>query len=336
LAAKIEGHPLRREIRNLLIILAGALAIGSASSAGPVSDPNLNPQRLVRLPDGRRMNLYCLGAGAPTVVLDAGWNGGVGSWSSVQSTLAKTTRTCAFDRAGLGFSDPGRLPRDTRAIVSDLHQMLQAAHIPGPYVLVGHSMGALDVRLYASLHAKDAAGMVLVDPASEHQSARMSGSGDPMLAKLKACAEAAEAGKLVPGAPEDARCAPAPRASLPEPIRARLTSLMHSPSYHRTILSEYENIATRDSDEIDAARTPFGDMPLIVLTAEKTGLSPGMSLEQQAAVAGMWRAMHDETATLSRRGENRLVMGSGHLIQVDRPDAVVAAVDEVVAAARKH
>ena len=327
---------MRHTLRNLLLILVGALAVGGAVERSPPGDPGSTPQRLVRLPDGRRMNLYCAGSGAPVVLLDAGWNGGVGSWGSVQPALAKTTRVCAFDRAGMGFSDPGRLPRDTRAIVSDLRQMLQAAHIPGPYVLVGHSMGALDMRLYASLHAKDAAGLVLVDPASEHQDARMGARGEnPMLAKLKACAEAAEAGKLTAGTPDDARCTSASRASLPEPVRARLMAQQRDPGYQRTIFSEYENIATRDSDEIDAARRPLGDLPLIVLTAEKTGLAPAMSPEQVAAVSGMWRRMHDETATLSRRGENRLVMGSGHLMQVDKPDVVIGAVNEVVELVRK-
>ena len=327
---------MRHALRNLLLVLAGALAVGGAAERSPPGDPSYTPQQLVRLSDGRRMNLYCAGSGAPVVLLDAGWNGGIGSWSDVQPALARATRVCAFDRAGMGFSDPGRLPRDTQAIVSDLHQLLQAAHIPGPYVLVGHSMGGLDMRLYAALHAKEAAGLVLVDPASEHQDARMGARGEnPMLTKLKACAEAAEAGKLIAGAPEDARCTPAPRASLAEPVRARLLELRRAPGYQRTIASEYENIATRDSDQIDAARRPLGDLPLIVLTAEKTGLAPGMSPEQVAAVSGLWRRMHDETATLSSRGENRLVMGSGHLVQVDKPQVVIDTVNEVVGLVRK-
>ena len=317
------------------MLLTAVLTLGAAA-ASPPADPNLHPQQLVRLPDGRRINLLCEGRGSPTVLLDAGWNGGIGSWSDVQPELAKTTRTCAFDRAGMGFSDPGRPPRDTRAIVSDLVQTLKAAHISGPYVLVGHSMGALDMRLYASLHAKDTVGMVLVDPASEHQDARMGARADAIVAKLNFCADAAEAGKLVPGTPEDVRCVTPPRASLPEPVRARLLAMKRTPAYTRTIASEYENIATRDSDEIDAARRPLGELPLIVLTAEATGLNPGMSPEQQAAVAGMWRRMHDETAALSKRGENRLVAGSGHNIQVDKPQAVIAAVNEVVAQARRR
>ncbi len=118
-------------------------------------------------------------------------------------------------------------------------------------------------------------------------------------------------------------------------MRARLLELRRAPGYQRTIASEYENIATRDSDQIDAARRPLGDLPLIVLTAEKTGLAPGMSPEQVAAVSGLWRRMHDETATLSSRGENRLVMGSGHLVQVDKPQVVIDTVNEVVGLVRK-
>ena len=327
---------MRRSIRNLVLVVTAGLSIGAGPIPPDPTEPYTHPQRLVRLPDGRRINLYCLGSGHPTVLLDAGWAGTTWSWSDVQPRLAATTRTCAFDRAGMGYSDPGRAPRDTRAIVSDLRQTLQAAHIAGPYVLVGHSMGALDMRLYASLHAKDAAGLVLVDPASEHQDARMGGRNDAMQAKLTACAEAGEAGKLVAGTPEDERCVGSPRATLPEAWRAALVAMKRKPGYQRTLQSEYENIATRDSDEIDAARAPLGDLPLIVLTAEKTGQAPGMTPEQVAATTGMWRRMHDETAALSRRGENRLVLGSGHLIPTEKPEAVIAAVNEVVAAARRR
>jgi pimeloyl-ACP methyl ester carboxylesterase len=326
---------LQPPIRNLLLILAAGLNLGAATPPDP-TEPYTHAQRLVRLPDGRRINLYCLGSGRPTVILDAGWSGTTWSWSDVQPKLARTTRACAFDRAGLGFSDPGRTPRDTRAIVADLRQTLQAAHVDGPYVLVGHSMGALDMRLYASLHAKDTAGLVLVDPASEHQDTRMGGRNDAQLAKLKACAEADEAGKLVAGTPEDARCVVSPRATLPEPFRQALIAMRRKPGFQRALASEYENIATRDSDQIDATRRPLGELPLIVLTAEKTGQDPAMSPEQQAASVGMWRRMHDETAALSTRGENRLVLGSGHLIPTEKPEAVIAAVNEVVAAARKR
>ena len=109
--------------------------------------PYVKPGQLVDI-GGRRINLHCTGAGGPTVILMAGSASWSPIWYKVQPAIAQETRVCGFDRAGYGFSDPGPRPQVISDVVDDLHAALKAGPIPGPYVLVGHSLGGVEVRLY--------------------------------------------------------------------------------------------------------------------------------------------------------------------------------------------
>src|SRR5205823_3156829 len=112
---------------------------------------------------GHRLYLHCAGEGQPTVLLDSGMSSTTESWTEVQPGVAAFTRVCSYDRAGLGRSDPGPAPRTGGQMVAELHALLRNAAIPGPYVLVGHSFGGLNMQLYAGRYPEDVAGMVLVD-----------------------------------------------------------------------------------------------------------------------------------------------------------------------------
>lgn len=114
---------------------------------------------------GRKMFLNCSGSGSPTVILEAGANAGSHSWFAVQPWLATTTRVCSYDRANVpgGSSDPGNKPQTAASIVSDLHRLLRAAELPGPYLFAGHSNGGLFARLYATTYPKEVLGLVLID-----------------------------------------------------------------------------------------------------------------------------------------------------------------------------
>src|SRR6476646_8440207 len=157
-----------RQFAILAALAAGAALCAAAGAAAAQPTPAqawwagyLAKAQLVRLPDGRQMHLYCEGQGAPVVVLDSGLGDGAWSWSRVQDQMAGKTRVCSYDRAGYGASSPGPEPRDSKAIVADMAAMLTAAHEKGPYVLVAHSLGSFDVRLFAFTYPKDVAGMVL-------------------------------------------------------------------------------------------------------------------------------------------------------------------------------
>ncbi|TAJ71259.1 MAG: alpha/beta hydrolase [Phenylobacterium sp.] len=324
-----------------MLVAAATLLATAANAAGPLPPSTYaKPARLVALPDGRKINLFCLGSGAPTVVLDAGWGSGMSAWAKVQPAIAETTRVCAFDRPGMGFSDEGPLPRDARAVVADERAALKAARVKGPYVLVGHSMAGLHVRLYASLYPKEVAGAVLVDPSNPHQARRFAevapkgaAMNDKMMGMMRGCADKVVAGTLKPGEPGFSLCFPPPPATLPEDVRAVTLQRQGEGWRYRMQASEVDSMAGSSSADIDRTRRPLGDLPWIVLTAEGTGKGPPTPVEEQAAMGQVWKAMHDEAAGLSTRGENRMV-ASGHNIQTEKPEAVIAAVNEVVAAVR--
>jgi len=124
------------------------------------------PGKLVDV-GGHRLHIHCTGEGSPTVVMDAGGAGSCLDWSLVQPEVARFTRVCTFDRAGLGWSDPGPKPRSSQRIVEELDTLLSNAGIDGPYVMVGQSYGGMNVRLVASQYPDKVAGMILVDAAHE-------------------------------------------------------------------------------------------------------------------------------------------------------------------------
>ena len=117
---------------------------------------------------GYSLHIQCVGTGSPTVVLDAGLGGTSLDWNLVQTEIGPTTQVCAYDRAGMGWSDTGPAPRTPGQIARELHTLLTNAGIPGPYVLVGHSAGGKNVRMFALQYPDEVAGMVLVDARSEY------------------------------------------------------------------------------------------------------------------------------------------------------------------------
>jgi pimeloyl-ACP methyl ester carboxylesterase len=123
---------------------------------------------------GRKMHIDCMGEGRPTVILDSGLGDSRHSWRKVQPQIAKFTRVCSYERAGLGYSDPSSEPRTSKVIAEELHALLQAASVSPPYVIVGHSMGGYDVRVYTSLFRNEIVGMVLVDASHPDQENRFS------------------------------------------------------------------------------------------------------------------------------------------------------------------
>jgi pimeloyl-ACP methyl ester carboxylesterase len=112
---------------------------------------------------GHRLQIVCAGRGSPPVVMDSGLGDSHDTWEEVLPEVARFTRVCAYDRAGLGKSDPGPMPRTSRVIVSELRALLREAGVNGPYALVGHSFGGLNMSLFAASHPEEIAGLVLVD-----------------------------------------------------------------------------------------------------------------------------------------------------------------------------
>jgi pimeloyl-ACP methyl ester carboxylesterase len=155
----------RRVLLGLVVAIVVLAAAGAVYQASATAVDNRNhppPGQLIDV-GGYRMHIYCTGEGAPTVLLDALFPGTVSNWAWVQPEISKATRVCAYDRAGLGWSDSGPKPRDARQHARELHTLLASAAIPGPYVLVGHSFGGLYVRMFADQYRDEVAGMVLIE-----------------------------------------------------------------------------------------------------------------------------------------------------------------------------
>jgi pimeloyl-ACP methyl ester carboxylesterase len=336
-------------MKRKMNVLAAALAVAGLCSCGaqaeapkPGNAPNPawtvygSPQRIVKLPDGRAMNVYCLGSGSPTVVLDAGLGDSAVIWRKVHSQLAKKSRVCAFDRAGSGFSDPGPLPRDAVHIAQDMKALFAAADLEPPYVLVGHSLGGLNVRYYADMHLEEVAGMVLVEPATEHQDKRivkvlpaMSALFEQQRAIMQACLDRLE-GKGKPDPQLEEFCKDQPSPDLPAAANAAAAALNAKPYHLRMLLSELDGVLGASSDQVAAARRSYGAIPLIVLTGGAP-VFPGLSTSDRDKLLDIIKQMHGELAALSTRGVDRIVPGSGHYVQIDKPQAVIDAVSEVLA-----
>src|SRR5882724_4774285 len=160
--------------KALATVIAGALILGIVyEQFGRRQDRKRLPQigRSVDI-GGRSLNIYCSGTGGPTVVFESGGDGPGLGWQSIQSQVAAFTQACWYDRAGIGWSDPGPYPRTSAAIGRDLHELLKRAGVPPPYVLAGASFGGLNSRVYNGLYPQEVASMVLIDSAHEDEPIR--------------------------------------------------------------------------------------------------------------------------------------------------------------------
>src|SRR3984885_6191148 len=170
-----SGSWLRRLVRILLAFVVGLAFAGFLyENVSEARDRRFNPStgHLINV-GGLKMHMDCTGQGSPTVILESGLGDSYVSWRKVQPQMEKFTRVCSYDRAGLGFSGTSSRPRTSQVIAEELHALLRAADVAPPYVLVGHSMGGFDVRLFASLYRGEVAGMMLVDASHPEQQERL-------------------------------------------------------------------------------------------------------------------------------------------------------------------
>lgn len=159
------GFWMGRVLLGILALIIGLAAIGASYQAIATANDRRHfpaPGQLVDV-GGYKLHINCIGQGSPTVILESGLANPSSIWGWVQPEVAHATRVCAYDRAGVGWSDPGPEPRDGQQIARELHTLLGKANVPEPYVLVGHSAGGLYVRVYAAQYPRDVVGMVLVD-----------------------------------------------------------------------------------------------------------------------------------------------------------------------------
>jgi pimeloyl-ACP methyl ester carboxylesterase len=293
----------------LLLLLGGLGASYEAISADGDATRYPAPGQLIDV-GGYRMHIHCMGSGTPAVVLASGAGGFSAEWSLAQPELAKTTRVCAFDRAGLGWSEPGPAPHSPAHIADELHALLTNAEVEGPLVLVAHSAGGKHARLYAQRHPERVAGIVLVDARSEYV--------DDHQTPEQAAAERAESESF------QSQIATLSRFGVVRliwswgwpyalPVAAKLT-----PETRQTI----GILQTRPLHQATSLNEN-GATPLVVLAA-------GRMMQQ----VPNWRESQAYQAGLSTNSHLIVADDSDHSIHWDHPALVIDAVHSVIEAAR--
>jgi pimeloyl-ACP methyl ester carboxylesterase len=265
-----------------------------------------------------RLHLQCTGSGSPTVVLEPGGGGSAASLGLIAPAVARDSRVCVYDRAGRGWSDPAASPPDGAQIATDLHRLLNRAHVPGPYVLAGHSFGGLYVRAYAAKYPTEVAGLVLVDSTTSHHTPVSRPQPDSYsvirhLAALVATTSRLGVGRFI--ADNDF-------AYLPAKYRDDARTTAATGKEMGGFLDEFA-VANRSEAEAGQLHSLSGK-PLVVLTAAR-GNSKG------------WMGDQHQSATLSSNSVHRVVPGSTHDSLVDNPKhtaAVTQAIHDVVVAVR--
>lgn len=316
----------------VVLILVGATWERIARSAAAKDYPPAG--KLVDI-GGRNIELDCRGQGSPTVVLVSGLDvGGPLSWTAVHDSIAKTTRTCGYSRAGIMWSDPG--PAVTaKGVAEDLHAALEKGGEHPPFVMVGHSLGGPYLMTYTKYFGDQVAGVVMVDASHPDQIERfrsiVPAAADMPLAPLKIGSALSWTGLLRLQAVQGGK--PMPNQS-PEGIKA--TGAYISTSITGA-LKEAEALSATLA-EAGTFRT-LGNRPLVVLTA-MLPMTPAelaqlkITEEKGKEFRNIWKSMHDEEASWSTRSQHIIVPDASHYIQFFRPDLVIGAVRSVVDSVR--
>lgn len=264
---------------------------------------------------GYRLHINCIGEGSPTVVIESGWGDMSAAWGWVQPEVARTTRVCTYDRAGMGWSESSPEPRTAREFAGELHTLLEKANEPGPYVLVGHSLGGYTMLVYAHDYPEEVAGLVLIDaqdlPASDGAAPKPAPKpGRNFLPSLLARIGVVRllAGPL--GAIQD----------LPEGDKQAYTAYAVAPRSAQTFLDE--GMGMSEGGAQARAVTTLGALPLIVLSRGKD-----QDAKHTAAQADLLQ--------LSTNSQQFFADQSGHSIHIDQPEAAIAAIVKMIETVRQ-
>jgi pimeloyl-ACP methyl ester carboxylesterase len=316
-------------LHRIIVFIAAVVVVLAAAGVAYQSTGSARDRRAQPVPGqlvdvgGYKMHIHCIGQGTPTVILDAGLGDTHLSWQKVQPQIAQFTRVCSYDRAGLGCSDSSPLPRTSKDFADELHTLLHNAGITGPLILVGHSLGGFDVRLYASLYRNEVAGMALVDSSHPEQQKRFPPALNAMDATWIREQEFFEF-TMPFGIPRLL-------GFCGNNVEVRAAEC----NFHsvREAVAELKAISTSATQT--AATGSLGDIPLVVLSHDPNTPQPDLREDLVKPTSDAWQQMQQELAHLSTRSTHVIAKNSGHYIQLDRPDIVIDAVRDVVEQARQ-
>jgi pimeloyl-ACP methyl ester carboxylesterase len=276
----------------------------------------------------RRMHLYCIGQGAPTVVLDAGGGNDWLIWQKVQPELAKTMRVCSYDRAGVGWSEPQPGLRDARNIAMELHQLLIKSGESKPFVLVAASVAGFYARQYVDRYPSEIAGLVLVDASTPQQIQAIPGSAySAALIKRKHREVMLEWWKEASGwALLMGDCKVEVEPGL-ERYSGQARAEACRPSYATSWRGEADQF-WNSAEEAARARC-CKDLPVLIISQDPN--NPQST--QPPTIRPVWNSLQEGLKTLSPRARRVIARGSGHGVMIDRPDVVIAGIREISAVA---
>ncbi len=354
-AARNRGG-LRRQIARILVGLIVLLLILGA--IGFVYEGGVESRVYQRYPPpgaridvgGYKLHLYCTGEGSPTVIVDAAPQGGSLYWSLGQPKVATSTRICTYDRAGYGWSDPSPSRRSSTEMVIELRTLLGRAQVEPPYVLVGHGLGGLYMQHFAMLHPGDVAGIVLIasdhpeyethmpEPVSRVEAANINAlTGRRLLARLGVLRLLGIAGQIG---------FPAEYDLLPPELRATAEEFwIYNAQVYATLAAESRRTMLQESRAQVRRLSPgvaswLPDVPLLVITHGIPGRRvPGLDSELAVEEERVWQEMQQDMAAQGHplRGEPLVAEQSAFGdIPLKQPDLIIAAILEVVDAARSR
>ncbi len=296
----------------LILLLVGVISEQSAEAADAKAYPP--PGKMVDV-GGYRLHINCTGSGKPTVVVESGWGDSSAAWGWVQPEVARTTRICSYDRAGMGWSEASPQPRTAREYAKELHTLLANANETGPFVLVGHSMGGFTVLVYAHDYPDEVAGLVLVDAQAlpKANAAAPKPTPKPALNSLPSFLARVGLVRLLAGPLGSIK-------NLPEEDKQGYKATAVAPRSVQAFINEGMGIAEGGAQARSVAT--LGALPLIVLSA---GLDN--TAEHAASQAGFLQFSTDSQQIFADH--------SGHHIHIEQPDVVVAAIAKMVEQLRK-
>lgn len=271
---------------------------------------------------GSAMHIYCIGTGAPTIILESGLGNDWLIWQKVQSEIAKTNRVCSYDRAGIGWSAARSGPRGALTIASQLQALLRVAGIRGPLMLVGHSAGGLYVRAFAGLFPHEVVGLVLVDASSPEAFHALPSA---VLRKQSIAERHLEAPwlylKVASGLARfsEPYCNPNTSQRIPA-VEDLARAEDCRPSYINSWLGEWDDF---ESSAEQVAKLPCCDsIPMVIVSQD-----PGpQKISKRGNVGPTWDSAQQMLTHLSTRSMRIVARNSGHYVMVDRPDLVLAAI----------
>ena len=316
---------------SLLVILLLAGFIYQLVSTKMDDQKYSPPGKLVDI-GGYKLHIHCTGKGSPTVVIDAGMGCNSLYWTLVQSDISKFTRVCSYDRAGNGWSDESPLERTSQNMVNELHTLLQMDSVSAPYLLVGHSFGGNNVRLYASLYPNEVSSMVLVDSSHEDQLEKMPVPSNVLISMLTNPHIAPFLASI--GTTRLLTQLPAVQASMnifPQDIQKMYWSTLSTTKFAHTVTQEFKNLPISLKHLKDAGGL-LGDKPLTVISAGKAtfGKDTGYSQAVSDKLNQAWQLMQNDLVTKSTHGIHRIAEHSGHMIPHEQPKIIVDAIREQI------